>query len=284
MLRFCKARAAQNPAYRLARQLLLPYLPYDAGMRLLLVEDDSRIARFVAKGLREQAYAVDVSATGEDALYQADINTYDFVILDVMIPGRDGFDVCHELRKSGKRMPILMLTARDAVEDRVTGLDHGADDYLTKPFEFRELLARLRALLRRSGELRPPRIVVADLMLDTAAQTVSRAGRPIPLTAKEYALLEFLARNAGRVVGRAEIAEHVWDENFDPFSNLIEVYVNRVRRKIDAGSAHALLHTRRGAGYLFGDTGDLSAADSQGPQTPSKLRGRADGSARKNHV
>ncbi len=253
-------------------------------MRLLLVEDDSRIARFVAKGLREQAYAVDVSSTGEDALYQADINTYDLVILDVMIPGRDGFDVCRELRKSGKRMPILMLTARDAVEDRVTGLDHGADDYLTKPFEFRELLARLRALLRRSGELRPPRIVVADLVLDTAAQTVSRAGRPIPLTAKEYALLEFLARNAGRVVGRAEIAEHVWDESFDPFSNLIEVYVNRVRRKIDAGSEHALLHTRRGAGYLFGDLGDLSTTDSQGPQTPSKLRGRVDGSARKNHV
>ena len=253
-------------------------------MRLLLVEDDSRIARFVAKGLREQAYAVDVSATGEDALYQADINTYDLVILDVMIPGRDGFDVCRELRKSGKRMPILMLTARDAVEDRISGLDHGADDYLTKPFEFRELLARLRALLRRSGELRPPKIVVADLMLDTAAQTVSRGGRPSPLTAKEYALLEFLARNAGRVVGRAEIAEHVWDENFDPFSNLIEVYVNRVRRKIDAGSAHALLHTRRGAGYLFGDLVDLSATDSQGPQTQSKLRGRADGSARKNHV
>jgi len=146
-------------------------------MRLLLVEDDARIARFVAKGLREQAYAVDVSSSGDDALYQAAINTYDLVILDVMIPGRNGFDVCRELRKSGQRMPILMLTARDAVEDRITGLDHGADDYLTKPFEFRELLARLRALLRRSGELRPAKIAVADLVLDTARKTFpGRAG------------------------------------------------------------------------------------------------------------
>jgi two-component system copper resistance phosphate regulon response regulator CusR len=178
-------------------------------MRLLLVEDDARIARFVAKGLREQAYAVDVASTGEEALYQAAINTYDLVILDVMIPGRNGFEVCGELRKSGQRMPILMLTARDAVEDRITGLDRGADDYLTKPFEFRELLARLRALLRRSGELRSAKIAIADLVLDTAAQSASRGGRAVTLTAKEYALLEFLARNAGRVVGRAEIAEHV---------------------------------------------------------------------------
>jgi DNA-binding response OmpR family regulator len=221
-------------------------------MRVLLVEDDARIARFVAKGLREQTYAVDVSATGDDALYQAEINSYDLVVLDVMIPGRDGFQVCRELRDAGKRMPILMLTARDAVEDRIMGLDRGADDYLTKPFEFRELLARLRALLRRSGELRPPKIAVGDLELDTAAQSVSRAGRAIPMTAKEYALVEFLARNAGRVVGRAEIAEHVWDEAFDPFSNLIEVYVNRIRRKIDGGEAKPLLQTRRGAGYLFG--------------------------------
>jgi heavy metal response regulator len=221
-------------------------------MRVLLVEDDSRIARFVAKGLREQAYAVDVAANGEDALYQADINTYDLVILDVMIPGRDGFQVCRELRKSGKRMPILMLTARDAVEDRIAGLDHGADDYLTKPFEFRELLARLRALLRRSGELRPNRIEVEDLALDTAAQTAARGGRQIPLTTKEYALLEYLARNAGRVVGREEISEHVWDETFDPFTNTIEVYVNRLRRKIDEPSAKPLIHTRRGAGYMLG--------------------------------
>jgi two-component system copper resistance phosphate regulon response regulator CusR len=148
-------------------------------------------------------------------------------------------------------MPILMLTARDAVEDRIAGLDGGADDYLTKPFEFRELLARLRALIRRTGSLQSAQLVVADLIVDTVGQNVSRGGQAIPLTAKEYALLEFLARNAGRVVGRAEIAEHVWDEEFDPFSNLIEVYVNRIRRKVDSGFAKPLLHTRRGAGYVL---------------------------------
>lgn len=254
-------------------------------MRLLLVEDDARIARFVAKGLREQAYAVDVAETGEDALYQAAINSYDLVILDVMIPGQNGFEVCRELRQSGKTMPILMLTARDAVEDRITGLDHGADDYLTKPFEFRELLARLRALLRRSVELRPPQIVVADLVLDTGAQSVARGGRNIPLTAKEYALLEFLARNAGRVVGRADIAEHVWDETFDPFSNLIEVYVNRVRRKIDAGGAKPLLHTRRGAGYLFGPaTPDAPLGEGPDPESGTPPRNKVNLPSRKNHV
>jgi DNA-binding response OmpR family regulator len=259
-------------------------LPYDARMRLLLVEDDARIARFVAKGLREQAYAVDVCATGDDALYEAAINTYDLVILDVMIPGRNGFEVCRELRKSGQRMPILMLTARDAVEDRIAGLDHGADDYLTKPFEFRELLARLRALLRRSGELRPAKIVVADLVLDTAAQSVSRAGRSVTLTAKEYALLEYLARNAGRVVGRAEIAEHVWDETFDPFSNLIEVYVNRVRRKIDADSSRPLLHTRRGAGYFFGSVMDSEAVEAGNEGLSSRPRGKPIPPIRKSHA
>jgi DNA-binding response OmpR family regulator len=231
-------------------------MPYDVPMRLLLVEDDPRITRFVAKGLREQSYAVDIAANGDEALYQAEINTYDLIVLDVMIPGRDGFAVCRELRKTGQRVPILMLTARDAVADRVTGLDAGADDYLTKPFEFRELLARLRALSRRTGEVRAAKLTVADLVLDTAAQTVFRGGRQIPVTTKEYALIEFLARNAGRVVGRAEIAEHVWDDNFDPFSNLIEVYVNRLRRKIDAGAAQPLLHTRRGAGYILGGHAD----------------------------
>ncbi len=221
-------------------------------MRLLLVEDDSRIAHFVAKGLREHSYAVDVANTGEAALYQAAINSYDLVVLDVMIPEPDGFAVCRELRKSGLRMPILMLTARDGVEDRIEGLDRGADDYLTKPFEFRELLARLRALLRRPNALQPSRLTVGDLVVDTGAQMVSRGGKTIPMTAKEYALMEFLARNAGRVVGRAEIAEHVWDEEFDPFSNLIEVYINRLRRKIDGGGSKPLLHTRRGAGYVLG--------------------------------
>jgi two-component system copper resistance phosphate regulon response regulator CusR len=251
-------------------------------LRLLLVEDDARIARFVAKGLREQAYAVDVVATGEDALYQTAINSYDLIILDVMIPGKNGFEVCRELRRSGQRVPVLMLTARDSVEDRISGLDHGADDYLTKPFEFRELLARLRALLRRSGELRPAQIAVADLVLDTGAQTVSRSGRTIPLTTKEYALLEFLARNAGRVVGRAEIAEHVWDESFDPFSNLIEVYVNRVRRKIDIHGAKPLLHTRRGAGYFFGVVAE-GAAESREAEAPH-ARAKGNAPSRKSHA
>jgi DNA-binding response OmpR family regulator len=230
-------------------------------MRLLLVEDDPGVLRFVLKGLREQAYAVDTATTGGDALYQAEINTYDLIILDVLIPGPDGFAVCKAIRAAGNRVPILMLTARDGVEDRIAGLDAGADDYLAKPFAFRELLARLRALLRRSGELRPADITVADLVVDTAAQTVTRGGRRIVLTTKEYALVEFLARNAGSVVGRAAIAEHVWDETFDPFSNLIEVYVNRLRRKIDADSKSPLLHTRRGAGYLFGTQAESALGD-----------------------
>lgn len=229
-------------------------------MRLLLVEDDARIARFVARGLQEQSYAVDTVANGNDAVYQVEINDYDLVILDVMIPGKDGFATCQAIRASGKRMPILMLTARDAVEDRIAGLDSGADDYLTKPFEFGELLARLRALLRRPNELHAPQIVVGDLVLDTASQTAKRGTRKISLTAKEYALLEFLARNAGRVVGRSEIAEHVWDESFDPFSNLIEVYVNRLRRKLGDDEEKPLLQTRRGSGYILdpGTTGDSS--------------------------
>src|SRR5271157_273902 len=248
-------------------------------MRLLLVEDDARIARFVAKGLREESYAVDVVGNGNDAVYQAEINDYDVVILDVMIPGMDGFATCRAIRAKGKRTPILMLTARDGVEDRITGLDSGADDYLTKPFEFGELLARLRALLRRPRDVRSPKIVVGDLVLDTAAQTVKRGNRTISLTTKEYALLEFLARNAGRVIGRAEIAEHVWDESFDPFSNLIEVYVNRLRRKIDEGSAKPLLQTRRGSGYVLAAPPETAAPASRkiaGAPTP--------GSSRKSHA
>src|ERR1700685_4380938 len=155
-------------------------------MRILLIEDDPGVRRFVVKGLREQAYAVDAATTGEDALYQAEVNSYDLIILDVMIPAPDGFEVCRRLRESGSRIPILILTARDATDDRVRGLNMGADDYMTKPFEFRELLARLRALLRRSGELRSDRIAVDDLVLDTATQTAARAGQQIPLTTKEY--------------------------------------------------------------------------------------------------
>jgi two-component system copper resistance phosphate regulon response regulator CusR len=220
-------------------------------MRVLLVEDDPRIARFVSQGLREQTYAVDVTADGEDALYKASINDYDAVILDVMIPGRDGFEVCRELRAAGSNVPVIMLTARDAIEDRITGLDTGADDYLTKPFEVAELLARLRALLRRGHVVRPAAIIIADLVIDTRAHSVTRGHRLVELTAKEYALLEYLAREQGRVLGRAEIAEHVWDENFDPLSNLIDVNINRLRRKIDDGFPSPLIHTRRGEGYML---------------------------------
>lgn len=222
-------------------------------MRILLVEDDRRIANFIAKGLRENSYAVDVARDGEAALYQNAINAYDTVILDVMLPVKDGFAVCRELRDNNINTPILMLTARDAVEDRVAGLDAGADDYLTKPFAFDELLARLRALLRRTNEIRPPKIVIADLEIDTIARRAWRGGREISLTSKEYALLAYLAREKGKIVGRSAIAEHVWDDNFDVFSNLIDVYIKRLRSKMDYDGAAELIHTRRGQGYILDD-------------------------------
>jgi two-component system copper resistance phosphate regulon response regulator CusR len=220
-------------------------------MRILLVEDEPSAASMLAKGLREKAYAVDVAADGETAVYQASINDYDLVILDVMLPRKDGFQVCREMRAAGSRVPVIMLTALDAVEDRVAGLDTGADDYLVKPFDFRELLARVRALLRRGETLSAEMLQVADLEIDTRAQRVKRAGRTIQLTAKEYALLEYFARHVERVVKRGDIAEHVWDGSFDIFSNLIEVYVQRLRRKIDDGFALKLLRTRRGEGYVL---------------------------------
>src|SRR3979411_2124453 len=216
-------------------------------MRILLVEDETRMAQAIKRGLRGAAYAVDVARDGEDALYQASINDYDAVILDVMIPKRDGFEVCRELRAQGSRIPVLMLTARDAVEDRIGGLDTGADDYLTQPFEVGELLARLRALLRRGQELRPTIIEVGDLEIDTRGQRVRRNGQPIELTTKEYTLLEYLARNAGKGVGREAISHPGWHATLRPFSKLIEVYINRLRRKVDEPYATALIHTRRGA-------------------------------------
>jgi heavy metal response regulator len=221
-------------------------------MRIFLVEDDKRIANFVAKGLRENSYAVDVAADGKEAVYQASVNDYDVIVLDVMLPGKDGLEICRELRKQHINTPVLMLTARDAVEDKIAGLDTGADDYLTKPFEFGELLARLRALMRRKDIVRASKIVIDDLEIDTISQKVKRGGNEIALTAKEYALLEYLAREKGKVIGRAEIAEHVWDENFDAFSNLIDVYVKRLRSKMDEGFDAQLIQTRRGAGYVLG--------------------------------
>ena len=220
-------------------------------VRILLVEDEPAAAQMLAKGLREQTYAVDLAADGEAALYQASINDYDLILLDVNLPGKDGLEVCRELRADGLTVPVLMLTARDAVQDRVAGLDTGADDYLTKPYAFHELLARVRAILRRGPALSSDTIAVADLVIDQKARSVRRGGSVIQLTAKEYALLEYLARRADEVVGRADIAEHVWDENFDPFSNLIEVYIQRLRRKIDDNHSQKLLRTRRGEGYML---------------------------------
>lgn len=223
-------------------------------MRVLLVEDDRQLATFVARGLRKNAYAVDVAFDGREGLFFAETNDYDVVVLDVMLPHVDGLEICARLRRSGRTAPILMLTARDAVADRIAGLDAGADDYLTKPFDFEELLARLRALLRRLKDYREPVLVVGDLSVDTASRTAERGTRPVPVTSKEFALLEFLARNADRVVGRAEIAEHVWDNSYDAFSNIIDVYIRRLRQKIDDGESVRLVHTRRGAGYMLSAT------------------------------
>ena len=218
-------------------------------MRVLVVEDEADAARFLAKGLREHAYAVDTAADGAVGLEKACVNPYDVIVLDVMLPDMDGFKLCSAMRARGQMAPVLMLTARDAVPDRIAGLNAGADDYLTKPFDFQELLARLRALLRRRPRLENPTLRIADLVVDTHLQKVSRADVPVILTTREYALLEFLALQNGAVVGRADISEHVWDESYDPASNLIEVYVQRLRRKIDYGHTVRLLHTRRGEGY-----------------------------------
>jgi DNA-binding response OmpR family regulator len=220
-------------------------------MRILVVEDEPRMANVIAKGLRENSYAVDVAEDGDAALYQASINDYDLIVLDVLLPRRDGFEVCRALRARGNSTPILMLTARATVDDRVSGFEAGADDYLTKPFSFREFLARVRALLRRDSQLRPDVFELDDLIVDSGSHRVSRAAREIELTAKEYALLEFLARRAGQLVSRTEIAAHVWDDSFDPFSNTIEVYMNRLRKKIDDAHTVKLLHTRRGEGYIL---------------------------------
>jgi two-component system, OmpR family, copper resistance phosphate regulon response regulator CusR len=225
-------------------------------VRILLVEDEPNAARLLAKGLREQGYAVDVSADGEQALYQQSISDYDLIVLDVMLPRKDGFEVCRSIRAEGSAVPILMLTARDAVDDRIVGLDAGADDYLIKPFDFGELLARTRALLRRAEALYPEAIKIGDLEINARARRVRRANQNIQLTLKEYALLEYLARNADRVLNRAEIAEHVWDQNFDLFSNLIEVYIQRLRRKIDDGHSVKLIQTRRGEGYVLAPAGE----------------------------
>jgi len=219
-------------------------------MHVLLVEDERATARMLAKGLREHAYAVDVVHDGVSACQRLAESEYDIVVLDVMLPGRDGLDVCREIRRAGKSMPVLMLTARDGTDARIDGLDSGADDYVTKPFDFRELLARLRALTRRRAlPLAPERLDVGPLTIDTRTRELFIAGTPVPLTAREFALLEHLAQRHGSVVSRREIARHVWDDSYDPLSNVIDVYVQRLRRKIDVPGQPSFIRARRGEGY-----------------------------------
>ena len=220
-------------------------------MKILVVEDEERVAQFIQKGLKEEGHAVDVSYDGEDGGFLAEVNDYDLILLDVMLPKKNGISVCREIRERGVVTPVLMLTARDSVEDRVRGLDAGADDYLVKPFAFEELLARVRALLRRRSDTKTPTLKLADLELDPITRLVTRAGKPIRLTTKEYSLLEYLLRNANKVLSRTVIGEHVWDMNFDPESNVIDVYISHLRNKIDKGHDVPLLHTMRGQGYLL---------------------------------
>ena len=220
-------------------------------MRILVVEDESALAASLAKGLRQAAHAVDLAPTLAEARVRMAMERYDGVLLVLGLPDGSGLALAREIRSRGDRVPILVLTARDSVRDRVAGLDAGADDYVVKPFALEEVLARLRALERRAPDFRATVITVADLQVDPATRSAIRAGTPIPLTTTEYALLEFLARHAGSVLGRAEISAHVWDENYDPFSNVVDVYVARLRRKVDLPGLVPLLHTVRGAGYAL---------------------------------
>ena len=221
-------------------------------MRILVIEDDRKAADLLATGLREEGLIVDVASTGEAGDEMASVNTYAVIVLDWLLPDRDGLDVCRVLRRRGVSTPILLLTARDALEDRVMGLDAGADDYLMKPYGFSELMARIRALLRRSELSRPVVLRVADLELDTVSQRVARGGEPIDLTAKEYAILEVLMRHAGAVVPRNAVTEHVWVSELDMGPNLLEVHLSRLRRKLDHGRRPPLIHTIRGRGYMIG--------------------------------
>ncbi|MGE5593056.1 MAG: response regulator transcription factor [Betaproteobacteria bacterium] len=222
-------------------------------MRVLVVEDEDKIAAFIKKGLEEEGYAVDVVGDGESALDYVFSVDYDVIILDIMLPRKDGVSVCQKLRERGCNAPILMLTARDAVDDRVRGLDAGADDYLVKPFAFRELVARIRALLRRPRDVISSQLQVGDLVLDTGTRVAQRGGRKIELTAREYALLEFLMRNKNQVLTRTQIAEHVWDYDFFSESNVVDVYIRYLRVKVDEGFEPKLIQTVRGVGYKISD-------------------------------
>ena len=220
-------------------------------MRILVIEDNPKMAAAISQGLREQGFAVDAAHTGFEGEEQAAANAYDAIVLDLMLPDRDGLDVCRSLRRRGLKVPILILSAISATSDKVTGLNAGADDYLGKPFEFDELVARVRALLRRGQATEATVLRVGDVELDLTKRTVKRGGKEIPLTNKEFALLEYFMRKSERVLTRAQIGEHVWDMNFDPTSNVIDVYVSMLRRKVDKGFESPLIHTIIGRGYMF---------------------------------
>jgi len=226
-------------------------------MRILIVEDDKKVGAFLEKGLKEEQYAVDICRDGEEAMELAVLNPYDAIVLDIMLPKKDGFAVCHDLRQRGLLTPILMLTAKDTVEDKVAGLTEGADDYLTKPFSFEELLARIRALLRRSQDYKTKVLKVGDLELDPARRQATRSGKKIPLTGKEYALLEYLMRNKGRILTESMIIEHVWDMNYEGTSNIVNVYINYLRKKIDEGAPVRLIQTVRGYGYTIDENREV---------------------------
>lgn len=220
-------------------------------MRILLIEDEKRMANFIQRGLKEEHYTIDVAYEGEQGLFLAEINPYDLIILDMMLPGKDGVSISRELRKKEVNPPILMLTARNSVKDKVLGLDAGVDDYLTKPFAFDELLARVRALLRRQSPNKTTLLKFADLELNQLTHKVKKGGKEISLTSKEYALLEYLMVYANQVVTRTMISEHVWKEDFDSFTNVIDVYIKYLRNKIDKDSKKQLIHTIRGTGYIL---------------------------------
>ena len=225
-------------------------------MRILVVEDERKVARFIERGLKEERFAVDVAPDGEEGSFRAQSNDYDLIVLDVLMPKKDGFQVLRELRAARCRARILMLTARDSVEDRVQGLEGGADDYLVKPFAFAEFLARVRALLRRGTADGPASLRALDLTLDLKTRKVTRARKPVTLSAKEFGVLEYLLRHPDEVVTRTQLAEHVWDENFDSFSNVIDVTVYHLREKVDRDFKPALIHTVRGAGYVLKTAGE----------------------------
>ncbi|MDT8318693.1 MAG: response regulator transcription factor [bacterium] len=220
-------------------------------MRILLVEDEKDLAAIIKKGLEEDGYSVDMAHDGEEGLYMAENYPADVIILDIMLPVMDGLTILHKIREQEIKTPVLMLTAKDAVPDKIKGLDWGADDYLTKPFDFSELLARIRALMRRAADVKEAVIRVANMQIDTATREVKRGGKLILLSAKEYALLEYLAYRKGHVVSRFDISEHIYSEDFDLDSNVIDVYINFLRKKIDRDSDEKLIHTVRGAGYIL---------------------------------